>query len=425
MTFSRTQTSDNIQRTTDKKIQGFEFWALCSEEEHGGNIYRAAKELGISESEIIDFSASINPLGVSERVKEAIKKDLDNLVNYPDSECRALRERIAEHHGIDPETIICGNGSTELIYLIPGALKPEKVLIPAPTFSEYERAVSRAQNTEPACRTGRHITQIKHLLLNKKDGFIINVVEFISAIEEMTKKTEDRRQNIERNNCNDSLCSGLRAPGSEKMAFLCNPNNPTGHLLTRPEVLEIAEAAKRRECLLLVDEAFIDFVPDESVIRDVQDNPYLIVLRSMTKFFALTGLRIGYGVFHKDLIGKIKEFKEPWTVNSLAQKAAITALDDSEYEKETFSMMEKEKEFIENGFLELGIEFFPSSVNYYILKTENAERIASDLWKTGVLVRACSNFRGLDSSCIRVAVKSRKDNEKLLKELSQLFSHQW
>ncbi len=353
--------------------------------EHGGNIYKVAQELGISENEIIDFSASINPLGISRIVKEAIKKRLDNLVNYPDPDSKALRDKIAGHHGIDPETIICGNGSTELIYLIPRALRPENVLIPEPTFSEYERAVSSHLIVDSS--------QIRNLNLKEKDRFQIKSEKFIDAMQ----------------HCN--------------MAFLCNPNNPTGDLLEKDEVLAITDAAKKKRCILVVDEAFIDFIPDESVIKDVQDNPYLIVLRSMTKFYALTGLRVGYGVFHKDVINKIKQFKEPWTVNDLAQKAAVTAIDDSGYVDETFSLMKREKEFLERGFRELGIEVLPSSVNYYLLKTEDAERTVSGLRGKGILIRDCSNFRGLDSSFIRVAVKSRRDNEKLLRELSGLFPH--
>lgn len=378
-----------------------------SEEEHGGNIYYAAQELGIPESEIMDFSASINPLGVSDGVKEVINKELDGLVNYPNSDSTILREKIAEHHGIAPETIICSNGSTELIYLIPRALRPEKVLIPAPTFSEYEKAVSLQFTVDSS--------QIRHLNLKEKNGFQIKPDEFITA---MTGKSP----HVEENQSNSSPITHHSSPPCD-MAFLCNPNNPTGHLLKRDEVLAIADAAKKGKCVLIVDEAFIDFVPDESVIGDVQDNPYLIVLRSMTKFYALTGLRIGYGVFHKDLIDKIKKFKEPWTVNSLAQKAAITALDDSGHVDETFSLMKKEKDFLERGFQELRMECLPSSVNYYLLKIENAERIVSGLRRKGILVRDCSNFRGLDGSYLRVAVKSRRDNEILLQEIAKLFSH--
>ena len=352
--------------------------------EHGGNIYRLAEELGLPESKIIDFSASINPLGVSKRVGDKIKKGLKDLSHYPDPDTKELRGKIAQYHDIEPETLLCGNGSTELIYLIPRAFKPEKVLIPSPTFSEYERA----------CRTTSYKLQVKSYKLKKENNFDINPDEFISSL----------------------VTHHSSLPFD--MAFLCNPNNPTGRLLKKNDVFEIAEAAKKLKCLLIVDEAFIDFHPEESVIKDTHDNPYLIVLRSMTKFYALTGLRVGYGVFPSYLINKLKEFKEPWTVNTLAQKAAIAAIRDNEYISKTLRLIKSEKDFLENGFRKIGIEFFPSDANFYLLRFNNANEIILSLLKKGILVRDCSNFAGLDGSYIRIAVKSREDNMQLLEELS-------
>ncbi len=346
-------------------------------ETHGGNIYSVAEESGIPERDLVDFSASVNPLGVPGRAKEAIAEALDSLVNYPDPDTTLLRHEIARHYGVDPESILCGNGSTELIYLVPRALKPHKVMVPRPSFSEYERAVAGCGS-----RVAGHELRVEH-------GFAVDPAEFIRAME----------------GCD--------------MAFLCNPNNPTGHLLAGTEVLRIAGAAREMKCLLVVDEAFIDFCPGASVIRHVRENPYLAVLRSMTKFYALAGLRIGYGVFHADLMPRIREYKEPWTVNSLAQKAAIAALRDSAYAHGTMRLMEKEKRFLENGFREAGIEFFPSAANYYLLRTDNASGMVGALRRKGVLLRDCSNFKGLDGSYMRVAVKSRRDNEVLLSMLSK------
>lgn len=350
-----------------------------SDTEHGGNLYRIAEETGIPEDKLIDFSASINPLGISKRVKDTIYKELDNLVHYPDPEATLLKNKLSGHHGIDPETILCGNGSTELIYLIPRALKPGKVLVTAPAFSEYEKA----------CRLG-HGSEVTTCALREENRFTINIEEFISAMK----------------GCN--------------MAFLCNPNNPTGTLLSRLDVLHIAEAARDAGCMLVVDEAFIDFIPDESVIRDVQDNPYLIVLRSMTKFYALTGLRIGYGVVHKNTAAGIKTFREPWSVNTLAQRAAVSAIEDPGYAAETMRLMTDEKEHMEKHFKSLGINFFPSAANYYLFKMGNAGSVINQLKKKGIIVRACSNFRGLNDSYIRAAVKSRRENTQFIEELSKI-----
>ncbi|MDP3297628.1 MAG: threonine-phosphate decarboxylase CobD [Thermodesulfovibrionia bacterium] len=366
---------------------GSGFCILSSDTSHGGNIYRLAEELGLPESKIIDFSASINPLGVSKRVGDKIKKGLKDLSHYPDPDTKELRGKIAQYHDIEPETLLCGNGSTELIYLVPRAFKPEKVLIPSPTFSEYERA----------CNFSNEL-RVTSYELREKNNFDINTDTFIQTMDKLVTR-------------HSSLVTAV-------MAFLCNPNNPTGRLMKKEEVLKIAEAAKKLKCLLIVDEAFIDFHPEESVIKDTHDNPYLIVLRSMTKFYALTGLRVGYGVFPSYLINKLKEFKEPWTVNTLAQKAAMAALGDNEYIGKTLRLIKSEKDFLEGSFRKIGIEFFPSDANFYLLKFNNANEIILSLLKKGILVRDCSNFKGLNGSYIRIAVKSREDNMQLLEELS-------
>lgn len=359
--------------------------------EHGGNIYRLAEELRIAERKVIDFSASINPLGVSKKVKAEIRKNLKYLHNYPDPDTVRLRKRLGQYYGIDPETIICGNGSTELIYLIARTLKPKTVLIPSPTFSEYERA----------CRTSNEL-RVTSYELKKEESFDINPDRFIEKLKKLVT-------------CHSSLVTDV-------MAFLCNPNNPTGRLLRRDDVKKIADIAKEFKCYLIVDEAFIDFCPDDSAIKDVEDNPCLIVLRSMTKFYALSGLRIGYGVFPQPLIEVLKRYKEPWTVNSLAQRAAVIALKDKVYVKKTFNLIKEEKRYLEQSFKKLNIKFFPSAANFYLLKIENASEFIKTLKGKGILVRDCFNFRGLDSTYIRVAVRSRKDNKILIDELTEIHS---
>ncbi|MEW6416720.1 MAG: threonine-phosphate decarboxylase CobD [Nitrospirota bacterium] len=363
--------------------------------EHGGNIYRFAEELKIQERKIIDFSSSVNPLGVSKKVKAEIRKHLKYLHNYPDPETKRLRKRLAQYHGIDPETILCGNGSTELIYLIVKTLKPQRVLIPAPTFSEYERA----------CKTSYEL-RVMSYELKRENNFEIKPEEFISAMK-------------------GDINSELRTQNSElhcDIAFLCNPNNPTGSLLTREDVKRIADAAKELKCYLIVDEAFIDFSPEETVINEVQNNPCLIVLRSMTPFYALSGLRIGYGVFPLHLIRLLKEHKEPWTVNSLAQRAAVVALKDKVYRKETIRLINEEKRFLERSFNKIGIEFFHSDTNFYLLKISTANEICQQLKRKGILVRDCSNFRGLDSTYLRIAVKLHRGNSILIKELTAILN---
>jgi threonine-phosphate decarboxylase len=169
-----------------------------------------------------------------------------------------------------------------------------------------------------------------------------------------------------------------------------------------------------------VDEAFIDFIPRESIVKKVKDNPYLIVLRSLTKFYALSGLRVGYAVIHPKLSGAIKRIKEPWTVNTLAQIAGTSALKDADYATKTFRIIEEEKAYLETGFKRLGIKYYPSPVNFYLLRLDKALKALSNLGTKGILLRDCSNFRGLDNSYVRIAVRSRNENMQLLRELAKV-----
>ncbi|MFN3478828.1 MAG: threonine-phosphate decarboxylase CobD [Thermodesulfovibrionales bacterium] len=352
--------------------------------EHGGNIYRFTEEMGYEIGKVIDFSASINPLDVPESVIEKIKDGIKFLCHYPDPESKKLTQEISRHLDINPQYIICGNGSTELIYLIVRALRPERVLIPEPTFSEYERA----------CRcNGLEVVSYE---LKEENNFRIDPDDFISSL-----ITHHSSRPID-------------------MVFLCNPNNPTGQLLKKDHVIKIADAARDLKCYLIVDEAFIDFIPEDSVISEVESNPYLVVLRSMTKFYALSGLRIGYGLFPENVINVMRRHKEPWTVNILAEIAGIAALKDEGYKKETFKVIGEGKKLLEDGFRLLRINYFPSSANFYLMRHGKARKIISSLSDKGIMVRDCSNFRGLDSTYIRIAVRSKGDNMMLLKEFERI-----
>jgi threonine-phosphate decarboxylase len=361
--------------------------------ENGENIYRLAEELNVQERTIIDFSTINNPLHVSKKIKAEIRKNLKYLHNYPDPDAKRLRKRLAQYHGIDMETILCGNGSTELVYLIARTLKPQRVLVPAPTFSEYERAVSIGGSEEREA-------QIERIILKGEHGFKINLDELIAVLQR-----------------------GVKSKPSFDMVCLSNPNNPTGMLLKKDAVRKIADEAKEKKCYLIVDEACIDFCAHESVIKDVERNPYLIVVRSLSSFYALGGLRIGYGVFPQHIIPRLKEQREPWTVNSLSQRAAVVALKDKVFREESLKIITEEKKFLEKSFHKIGIEFFKSDVHFYLVKIDNAHEICRQLRTKGILVRNCDNVQGLDSSYIRIAVKSHKENTILIKELAAMLNH--
>ncbi|MBF0557365.1 MAG: threonine-phosphate decarboxylase [Nitrospirae bacterium] len=361
------------------------------DEPHGGNVFKAAVQLGLNESEIVDFSASINPLGIPKTVLAVIRDALRYISNYPDSDARDLTLAIASNFAVDAQSVVCGNGSTELIYLVIRALNPDKILIPFPTFSEYERAAGSRRKIIP-------------FALSPKNEFAFNTDAFISAMA----------------GGGNSHSYKMALTTSVDMAFICNPNNPTGGILRKSDMLKIAEAARDLKCHLVVDEAFIDFSPEDSLLTEVENNPYLIVLRSMTKFYALSGLRVGYGVFPLKVIDVIKEHKEPWTVNLLAQVSGVAALRDESYKEDTLRTIRNEKKTLEDGFRLLKIPYLPSAANYYLLQLDKVRSITESLEEKGILIRDCSNFRGIGGAYARVAVKSSRDNMRLLKELAQL-----
>ncbi len=347
--------------------------------EHGGDIYTFAKEHGLSERAVIDFSSNINPIGVSRKARAAIRKDIKRLQFYPDNNTSRLKNAISKHYSIRPDTILCGNGSTELIYLIPRAFKPDKVLIASPTFSEYERASSIAGSA------------VITLGLKEDEDFNLNPEGFIDALED---------------------CD---------MAFLCNPNNPTGRLLRLEGTMRIIDGADKKGVLLIIDEAFIDLQSAHSVIAEAAQRDNLIVLRAFTKFFALAGLRVGYLVSNTAIIERLKAIKEPWTVNSLAQTAAVASLSDRAYFRETMEVIEAEKRYLLNELFRIKyIRVFPSDTNFFLLKTPPSLDVVTRLSGMGILVRDCSNFHGLDKGFIRIAIKRHEENVKLIKALKQI-----
>lgn len=352
--------------------------SLVDKSGHGGDIYSLADDLKVARRNIIDFSVSTNPLGVSNKVKAALRKNLKFLDRYPDTSCRSLKKLISLKSEIPVDNILIGNGSTELIYLIIRALKPTRVLLLAPTFSEYESALTMYSHNECA---------LLFLIQKSEEGFAINVKEYMEQMEGCT------------------------------MAFLCNPNSPTATFLEKNEVLKIANHAREIGCVLVVDEAFVDFLPEISIKNEVACNPYLIVLHSLTKFYALSGLRIGAMYFHNRFQEAFNAQKEPWSVNILAEVAGIAALKDKQYIRRTFEFLKLEKSYIEKKLKKLGIYYYPSKTNYYLLKDDRSPQFYEQLRQRGILVRDCSNYRGLSSEYLRIAVKGRKENAALFRNM--------
>ncbi len=354
---------------------------------HGADVLEAAEEAGLKCEDIVDFSSNVNPLGPSEKVIEAIKGSFGQIQNYPDSCSSALREAIANHYlGISKDCVIVGNGSTELIYMFAETFlqKGDEVLIPAPSFGEYEKAASK---------TG---AKVKYVPLNK--SFRVEPASFARG---MSAKT--------------------------KIIYFCNPNNPTSILESVEKLEEITQQALDQNVLVLLDEDFLEFVGGNeklSMIGRIGNFPNLFVLRSFTKIFGLAGLRIGYGIASEEIISILSSSKMPWNVNCLGQAAAIAALSDKDHLNKTFLLIKRERVFMLQRLSGIkGFKIYSPDANFIFIDVRDsgftAAQLKQKMLKLGILIRDCSAFAGLDEYYIRVAIKTRWENERLLAAFEQ------
>ena len=354
--------------------------------EHGGNVSEVSRRCGIHEGEIIDFSANINPLGYPPAVRETIAKEADSVLNYPDIDSFDLISGLSEYHGIDRDNILVGNGSTEFIYWIPIVFKPRKALIVIPAFSEYEKALTVIG------------AEVSYFPTEARSGFSVAIAD---------------------------LCFRLR--DGFDLLYFCNPANPTGLLTSKDELCHVIACASDAGTLCLVDEAFIDFVEEESVKKEIFRFPNLMVMRSMTKFFGIPGLRIGYLLAGASCIAKIRENKPPWTVSSLGQRAAAKAILDGAYIKDTRKYVITEREFLRDALGEIpGLKTYGSAANSILVQMDsrvglNSTEIRDRLAREGILIRDCSTFQGLGTRYFRVAVKRHEENIVLIKRLREII----
>ncbi|MDI6606512.1 MAG: threonine-phosphate decarboxylase CobD [Candidatus Omnitrophota bacterium] len=350
---------------------------------HGGNIEEVAREFRIREDSIIDFSSNVNPFSLPQSVSGIIRSNIPKIQRYPDRESLALKKTLGKYLNIDAGHIVIGNGSVDIIYRAVNVLKPKSGFILLPAFGEYERAL---------VGTG---VKVKYLFSQEKDNFGCSIGEIIR-----------------------------KADGAD-ILFLCNPNNPTGRLIPRKELRFLAERLRRKETVLILDEAFIDLAQEHSLVDVAVKNNNLLVLRSMTKFFGLAGLRLGYGVGGVKLIRRIEDYGQPWPVNVFAQSAGEAIIKDKEFKKETRRKLLEERDFLYQRLCRInGLKPFQSSANFMLVKIVwrlSSCRLQRRLVKRGLLVRDCSNFRGLNNRYIRIAVRKHKDNLRLIRELETIF----
>lgn len=342
---------------------------------HGGNVEEISRIYGIDEKKIIDFSANINPVGISKEVKKAMIEALDKIERYPDITYYELKRAIEEYEKIDMNNIILGNGAAEVIFNIARGLKSKKALLPAPTFAEYEDALKSI-----GCK-------VNHYKL--KGDFYLDL-QFIEEIKE-----------------------------DIDIVFICNPNNPTGVLTTREYIIEVLKKAKRSKTTVVIDESFLDFVEEKeefSAIGLINEYENLIVVKSLTKFFAFPGIRVGYGITSNiDYINSINNISIPWAINTIAVAGAIVALKEKDYINKTINYVKEEKEYLYNKLSEFkGLKVYKPAVNFIFFKDIKGVNLKENLLKHGILIRSCDNYIGLDKGYYRVAVRTREENEALV-----------
>ena len=335
--------------------------------EHGGQVYDAAGKIG----DWLDFSANINPLGLSEKILSTLAENLRGVVNYPDPNASELKRAISQRYHVPEKNLVVLNGAAEFFYLYLNVTRPKRVVLPVPSFSEYERAARAA-----GC-------DVKYFFTRAEENFSLDA-------EKLARTKAD-------------------------CVIVGRPNNPTGNLPDAEKILRLAEVSS-----VLVDESFIDFLDVQSVRNFVSEK--ISVVQSLTKIFAIPGLRLGFAVVEENLAARLNLAKDVWNVNFLAQKAGVAALSDEDFLRRTRAWLAAEKKFFAERLSKIrGVEIFPPSVNFILFRHEHAQEILHSLRREKILLRSCANFAGLDQTFLRSAIRSRKENLRLLDALKKIL----
>lgn len=348
---------------------------------HGGDLNTAQETFGFREDAFVDFSSNMNPLGPPEAVRKALLTYADTIDRYPDPVSRGLRRALSEHHHIDEDSIVIGNGAAELIDLIVRVLKPDTAAIAAPCFDEYGDAVRKMGGS------------LYEIVLSAEQNFVLD--------SEHPQLAEARER--------------------ASLFILGSPNNPTGQLVDPDLLAALAESGS----YVVVDEAFMDFVPEEarySLVQAATNHERLFVIRSMTKFYSIPGIRLGYIIGSPRVMSQVRRLQVPWSVNSLAQQIGQAVIGDSDFAERTMQWLRSEREWLTAQLERIGLHVFPSETNYVLVRLPSdceysASMLQLEMGKRAVLIRDASRFTGLDHRYVRLAVKLREQNERLIAAL--------
>ncbi len=344
---------------------------------HGGNIYEVAEILGCTPEEIVDVSASINPLGPPPGLRDYIHDLFPSVVHYPDIRHRDLIGALAQHHGLDEAHFAVGNGSTELLFWLPYAFRWTRVAVVVPTFSEYCLAAHRKGAT------------VRRLITSWEHGFQPTIYQLEAMIESSHP---------------DAL-------------FLTNPGSPSGVPLDPSVITFIEDAAARSPFFWVVDEVFADFCEEISLAHLVRRSSNVVIIRSLTKFYAIPGLRLGYLIANPSVVRQLTHFLPPWSVNTFAHRAGVYCLHQETFRRESLDFFHRERQRVFHLLDDIPhISYLKSVANYVLLHLGpscpmNAPEVQRRLLEDHrILVRDCSNFEGMSDRFIRAAIASPEVN---------------
>ena len=344
---------------------------------HGGDWAGYRAEFG---RDPLDFSANVSPLGLPKGVADAITAALPQADRYPDPLCRTLRAALSEAEGLPAEQILCGNGAADLIFRLALAVKPRRALVTAPTFAEYATALETVGCT------------VERFALNEANDFAVTE-EFLDAI----------------------------VPGVE-IVFLCQPNNPTGQLTALPLVEQILHRCAACGTLLVVDECFLDFLPDHALhtAKGLLGEGDLVILKAFTKLYGMAGVRLGYALSADTaLLEQMQACGQPWGVSSLAQAAGLAALEETAYVEKVRALIAEQRPRLTAGLRALGLRVLDGRANYLLFQAP--ETLGEALRQRGAVLRSCANYPGLGPGWYRTAVRTGPENEQLLKLLAEVL----
>lgn len=338
--------------------------------EHGGDLFSAQK---IYSGEILDMSVNLNPMGTPPQVLQAARDALDQVREYPDPQCRRLRQAIAQKDGVSPEQIFCGNGAAEVIFRLALALRPRAALLTAPTFSEYEGALAQV-----GCGCCFHT-------LREEDNFDVT----------------------------EAILDDIAPP--VELVMVCSPNNPTGRLIDESLLLRMLARCREIGAVLAVDECFLPLAREgRGLAPYLNDSPNLFLLRAFTKTYAIPALRMGYGLGAPDLIERLTDWGACWNVSGVAQAAGLACCALPGWPNAGRELLARERPLLQAGLEGLGCRVIPGSANYLLFRARGVTDLKERLLRRGVLVRSCANYRGLGADWYRAAVRQRADNERFL-----------